>query len=323
MSIIYPEIDPYEHGMIEVGDGHRIYWECCGNPHGKPVVVFHGGPGSGCSTGVRRYFDPTAYRIVLFDQRNCGRSTPHASDYRTDLSTNTTDHLIADSEQLRQHLGIDRWLLFGVSWGSTLALAYAERYPERVTEIILACVTMTRRSEINWLYHGVAPLFPAQWEAFRAGVPAEKREGDLVAAYYALLNDPDPEVRHQAAANWCAWEDSIVSVDEHYKPEARRTVDAWQMAFARIVTHYFHHNAWLEEEILLRNAHKVAAIPGVMVQGRIDFGGPLVTAWELSKAWPAAELVIVPGAGHSFGDAGMKEAIIAATNRFREISPII
>lgn len=176
---------------------------------------------------------------------------------------------------------------------------------------------MTRRSEIDWLYRGVGAFFPAQWQALRAGVPFEKRDGDLVAAYYELLHDPDPVVRNQAAADWCAWEDSIVSIDENHQPEARRTVDRWQMAFARIVTHYFHHKAWLAEEQLLRNAHQLANIPGIMVQGRIDFGGPLVTAWQLAQALPAAELVIIPGAGHSFGDAGMLEAIIAATNRFR------
>jgi proline iminopeptidase len=316
MTELYPEIAPYDHGRLDVGDGNLVYWETCGNPHGKPAVVLHGGPGSGCSTGVRRFFDPSAYRIVLFDQRGCGRSTPHASDPRTDLSVNTTEHLLADIERLRQHLGIDRWLLFGGSWGSTLGLAYAERNPQRVTAIVLVGVTTTRRSEIDWLYRGVAPLFPAQWARFRAGASAADRDGDLVEAYYRLLKDPDPVVRAKAAKDWCEWESTLVSVDPDAKPESRRLQPAFQMAFARIVTHYFRHNAWLEDGILLRNAGALTGIPGVMVQGRLDLGGPLVTAWELAQAWPDGELVVVSGAGHASGDPGMREAVIAATDRF-------
>lgn len=316
MTGLYPEIEPYDHGMLDVGDGHRIYWETCGNPEGKPALVLHGGPGSGCSSRPRRYFDPSAYRIILFDQRNCGRSTPHASDPTTDLTTNTTHHLLADIERLRRHLDIERWLLFGGSWGSTLALAYAERHPERVSEIILVGVTTTRRSEINWLYHGVAPLFPEQWARFRAGAPAELRDGDLVEAYYRLLNDPDPAVRARAAQDWCTWESALESIDPDAKREPRRLEPAFQMAFARIVTHYFRHNAWLEDGILLRNAQALAGIPGVMVQGRLDLGAPLVTAWELAQVWPDGELVIIKNAGHSPSDPGMTEAIIAATNRF-------
>lgn len=314
MSELYPEIEPYAHGWLDVGDGHHIYWECCGNPNGKAAVVLHGGPGSGCSARMRRYFNPHAYRVVLFDQRNCGRSTPHASDPTTDLSTNTTEHLLGDIEQLRIQLRIERWLVYGGSWGSTLALAYAERYPQRVTEIVLVGVTMTRPSEIHWLYHGVAPLFPAQWVRFRNGAPEAERNGDLVAAYYKLLNHPDPSVRAKAAEEWCTWEDSLLSVDPDFQPE--RMEPAREMAFARIVTHYFHHKAWLEEGILLRNAHKLASIPGVMVQGRLDLGGPLVTAWELDRAWPDGELVLVQGAGHTARDPGMSEAVVAATDRF-------
>ncbi|MEZ4728763.1 MAG: prolyl aminopeptidase [Caldilineaceae bacterium] len=319
MSVLYPEIESYDHGMVDVGDGHRLYWECCGNPKGKPALVLHGGPGSGCSPRMRRYFNPDVYRIVLFDQRNCGRSTPHASDPTTDLATNTTRHLLADIEQLRQHLEIERWLLFGGSWGSTLALAYAERHPARVTEIILVGVTMTRRSEIDWLYRGVAPLFPAQYARFRAGIPAAERDGDPVAVYYRLLNHPDAAVRSQAAENWCTWEDSLLSVDPDYQPE--RMEPAREMAFARIVTHYFYHHAWLEDEQLLRNADKLAGIPGVMVQGRLDLGGPLVTAWELAQAWPDGELVVISNAGHTANDPGMSEAVVAATDRFASRLP--
>jgi proline iminopeptidase len=302
--------------MLDVGDGNRIYWEVCGNPDGKPAVVLHGGPGSGCSTGMRRYFDPSAYRIVLFDQRGCGRSRPHASDPNTDLSINSTDHLIADMERLRQHLDIDRWLLFGGSWGCTLGLAYAERYPHRVTEIVLVGVTMTRGSEIDWLYRGVAPLFPEQWDRFRAGVPPAERDGNLVEAYYRLLQNPDPATHMKAAKDWCDWENALLSVDPDAKPDPRRLQPAFQLAFARIVTHYFRHHAWLEDGILLREAGSLAGIPGVLIHGRLDFGAPLVTAWELAQAWADSELVIVTNAGHASTDPGMSEALIAATNRF-------
>jgi proline iminopeptidase len=316
MTVLYPEIEPYAHGMLEVGDGNLVYWEVCGNANGKPAVVLHGGPGSGCSPGMRRAFDPKAYRIVLFDQRGCGRSTPHASDLRTDLSVNTTAHLLTDMEQLRQHLGIDQWLLFGGSWGSTLGLAYAERYPQRVTEIVLASVTTTRRSEIDWLYRGVAPLFPAQWARFRAGVPPAEREGDLVSAYHRLLQDPDPAIHMKAAKDWCEWEESLVSVDPNYKPPPRRLQPTFQLAFARLVTHYFHNNAWLEDGILLREASSLAHIPGILIHGRLDLECPLVTARELTQAWPNSELVIVSGAGHSGTDPGMSEALVTATDRF-------
>ncbi len=314
--MLYPAIEPYDHGLLDVGDGHRVYWEVCGNPHGKPAVVLHGGPGSRCSTDVRRSFDAQVYRIVLFDQRGCGRSTPHASDLRTDLSVNTTAHLLADMERLRQSLGMDQWLLFGGSWGSTLALAYAERHPHRVTEIVLAGVTTTRRSEIDWLYRGVAPLFPAQWARFRAGVPPAERDGDLVAAYHRLLQEPDPAIHRQAAKEWYAWESALVSVDPEANPEPRRVQPAFQLAFARLVTHYFHHHAWLEEGILLRHASALAHIPGILIHGRLDLASPLVTAWELAQAWPTSELVIVRGAGHASTDPGMSEAITAATDRF-------
>ncbi|MCL4861665.1 MAG: prolyl aminopeptidase [Caldilineaceae bacterium] len=316
MSDLYPEIEPYDQGMLAVGDGNLIYWETCGNPHGKPALVLHGGPGSGCSTGMRRYFDPRAYRVILFDQRGCGRSTPHASDPRTDLAANTTKHLLADIERLREHLGIDRWLVFGGSWGSTLGLAYAEQNPQRVSEIILVGVTTTRRAEIDWLYRGVAPLFPAQWARFRAGAPAGERDGDLVTAYYRLLHDPNAAVREQAARDWCTWESALESIDPDAKPDPRRLQPTFQMTFARIVTHYFYHNAWLEDGVLLREAGALVGIPGVMVQGRLDLAAPLVTAWELAQAWPDGELVLVNSGGHSPRDPGMSEAIIAATDRF-------
>ena len=207
MTDLYPEIEPHEHGMLEVGDANLVYWETCGNPRGKPAVVLHGGPGSGCSPRFRRFFDPSAYRVVLFDQRGCGRSTPHASAPDTDLASNNTANLIADIERLRQHLDIDRWLVFGGSWGSTLALAYAETHPDRVTEMILFGVTTGRRSEFDWTFRGgVAVFFPEQWERLRAGVPVAERDGDIVEAYHRLLHDLDPTVRQRAAEAWCMWE---------------------------------------------------------------------------------------------------------------------
>lgn len=313
---MYPDIEPYDSGMLDVGDQNSIYWETCGNPDGKPTVVLHGGPGSGCTAGMRRSFDPDAYRIVLFDQRGSGRSLPHASDYATDLSVNTTEHLLADMERLRVHLNIDKWLVFGGSWGVTLGLAYAERNPQRVTEMVLVGVTMTRRSEIDWLYRGVAPLFPEQWARFRTGVPEAEREGDLVEAYYRQLQHSDAEVRIEAARAWCDWESSLLSVLPNYKPGPRWSQPGFQMAFARLVTHYFWHRAWLEEGVLLRNAAALRGIPGIMIHGRLDLDAPLTTAWELAQVWPDSELVIVHGAGHSSADPGMTEAVISATDCF-------
>jgi proline iminopeptidase len=316
MRELHPAVEAYDHGLLDVGDGNRVYWEVAGNPEGKPALVLHGGPGSGSSTLSRRFFDPRAYRVVLFDQRGCGRSTPHASDPRTDLSANTTEHLLGDIEHLRRHLRIDRWLIFGGSWGSTLGLAYAERNPQRVSEIVLVGVTMTRRSEIDWLYRGVAPLFPEQWRRFRAGVPESEREGDLVEAYHRLLQDPDPALRAKAAKDWHDWEAALLSADPKARPPSQWSRPDFRMARARIVTHYFRHGAWLEEGALLRNAGALAGIRGVLVQGRLDLAAPLVTAWELDQAWPEGELVIVRGAGHSPADPGMGEAILTATDRF-------
>ena len=314
----FPPLEPYEHGLLDVGDGNRIYWEACGDPDGKPALVVHGGPGSGCGTGSRRYFDPERYRLVLFDQRGCGRSIPHASDPAVDMSLNTTRHLIEDMERLREHLGVERWLLCGGSWGSTLILAYAERHPERVSEIVLLGVTTTRRSEIDWLYRGVGRFFPDAWEQFRKGVPEADREGDLVAAYARLLESPDPEVRSKAARDWLAWEDTVISLEPQGRPGAYsdRPPDA-AVAFVRICSHYFSHGAWLEEGELLRNAGRLAGIPGVLLHGRLDLGSPLSTAWELAQAWPGAALVVVDDSGHT-GSATMRELALGAVARFAD-----
>ncbi|WP_431916516.1 prolyl aminopeptidase [Nonomuraea jabiensis] len=316
---MYPPIEPYDHGLLDTGDGNLVYWEVCGNPEGKPALVVHGGPGSGCKTGVRRLFDPERYRIVLFDQRNCGRSRPHASDPSVDLSTNTTHHLVADMERLREHLGIDKWLLYGGSWGSTLMLAYAEAHPARVSEMVIVAVTTTRRSEIDWLYRGVGRFFPEEWERFRQGVPEADRDGDtfaLLAAYSRLLADPDPEVRAKAASDWVTWEDAVISMEPNGKPNAYsdRPADA-VMALVRICAHYFSNAAWLEEGVLLREAGRLAGIPGVLIHGRLDLGGPLETAWELAKAWPDARLVVVDDSGHT-GSGTLSKELSAALDGF-------
>ncbi|MEJ7725447.1 MAG: prolyl aminopeptidase [Actinomycetes bacterium] len=309
----YPPIEPYEHGMLDVGDGHLLHWETCGNPDGKPAVVLHGGPGSGCTPAHRRLFDPQEYRVVLLDQRGAGRSTPHASEPAADLSVNTTEHLLRDLERVREHLGIERWLVYGISWGSTLGLAYAERHPDRVTEVVLAAVTMTRLADVRWLTHEVGRFFPAEWTRFRAGVPEADRHGELVDAYARLLADPDPAVREQAARDWCDWEEAIVSLESGGVPNPRYDDARFRMGFARTVTHYFRHAAWLADDQLLRDAHRLAGIPGVLIHGRLDLGGPLVTAWELAQAWPGSELVVLDTAGHT---TQLGDHVVAATDRF-------
>jgi proline iminopeptidase len=311
----FPPIEPYATGILDVGDGQRIYWETSGNPDGKPALALHGGPGSGLSPGRRRSFDPDVYRFIQFDQRGCGRSTPSASDPATDLSANTTHHLIADMELLREHLGVDRWLVLGGSWGVTLALAYAQQHPERVTELILLSVTMTRPSDIHWLYHEAGRYFPEQWARFRNFVPADERDGDLVAAYYRLLNEsPDVTVREQAALSWCTWEDDVLSNEEGWQPHPRFRDADFRMAFARTVSHYFRHSAWLADGQLLRDAGRLAGIPGVLIHGRFDIGGPADVAWLLARAWPDAQLYLV-GTGHQGGDE-MTARMLDALERF-------
>lgn len=319
MARLYPEIEPYDHGMLAVGDDNSIYWEVSGNPEGKPALVLHGGPGSGSSASSRRFFDPDLYRIVLFDQRGCGKSTPNAADPDTDLAVNTTAHLVGDIERLRLYLGVDQWLIYGGSWGTTLGLAYAEQNPSRVTELVFFGITTTRRSEIDWLYHGLGSLLPAQWARFQLGVPAEKRDGDLVEAYYHLLNDPDPAIRAKAALDWHEWEAASISADPNAKPPPKWTDPRFRLTRARIVTHYFRHNAWLEDGVLLKNAALLAGIPAVLVQGREDLEAPITTAIELAQCWPDADLVIIEKAGHSAADRGMGEAIVAATDGFARV----
>ncbi|MER7408840.1 prolyl aminopeptidase [Streptomyces cacaoi] len=315
---MFGHIEPYDSGMLDVGDGNRVYWEVCGNPEGKPALVVHGGPGSGCGVGWRRLFDPARYRIVLFDQRGCGRSTPHASDPATPMRHNTTWHLVADMERLREHLGVERWLLHGGSWGSTLLLAYAEAHPHRVSQIVIAAVTTTQRREIDWLYRGVGRYFPGQWERFRtaAGASADASGVELAAAYARLTGHPDAAVRERATREWCAWEDTVLlgetgGATRPYSGRPSRD----RLGLVRICAHYFSNGAWLEEGALLRDADRLAGIPGVLVHGRLDLGGPLETAWELARAWPDAELTVVEDAGH-LGTEETGRRITAALDRF-------
>ncbi len=315
-SAIYPEIEPHEHGMLEVGDGNLLYWETCGNPRGKPAVVLHGGPGSGCTEWHRRLFDPTVYRIVLFDQRGCGRSTPHAGAHDADLTSNNTANLIADIGRLRQHLDFNRWLVLGGSWGSMLALAYAETHPDRVTEMILFGVTTGRRSEFDWTFRGgLAVFFPEQWDRLRAGVPVAERDGDIVEAYHRLLHDADATVRQRAAEAWCMWESATPAWPPTTGLAERFTDPSYALAFARIVTRYVRHNAWVEDGSLLRDADSLADIPGILVNGRFDLQAPIANAWQLNRVWPCAELVIVDDAGHS-ANPNLSQELIRATDQF-------
>lgn len=316
MRTLYPEIEPYDSGMLDVGDGHQLYWEASGNPEGKPVVFLHGGPGGGTTPAHRRLFDPEKYRIVLFDQRMCGRSTPHASEPDADLATNTTWYLVADIERLREHLGVESWLVFGGSWGSTLALAYSETHPERVTEIILRGVFTLRRAELEWFYEGgAAAIYPDLWEQFTAVIPATER-GSLIESYYRLLHDPDPAVHGPAGVAWTTWEASTITLLQ--KPEL---VSTWSdpdfaLAFARIENHFFVHKGWFEEGQLIRDAGVLRHIPAVIVQGRYDMCTPAFTAWDLHVAWPEADFRMIPDAGHAFDEPGILDALIETTDHF-------
>ncbi|GGS41594.1 prolyl aminopeptidase [Actinokineospora fastidiosa] len=292
---MFPPIEPHDSGMLDVGDGDRVYWEVVGDPEGKPAVFAHGGPGGGCTEKHRRWFDPAKYRAVLFDQRNCGRSTPHAADPGVDLSANTTQNLVADMERLREHLGIDRWLVSGGSWGSTLALAYAQAHPSRVTELVIIDVTTTRRREIEWLYHGVGRYFPEARQRFCAVAPGAPI-GEVLSTYDRLL--ADPATQRSAAAEWLRWEDTVISLEPH-ADLVEHPLDAAELCFARLCAHYFSRGAFLEEGILLREAGKLAGIPGVLIHGRHDLSSPLDTAWDLAQAWPDATLEVIADSGHS------------------------
>jgi proline iminopeptidase len=308
---MYPPIEPYDHGFLDTGDGHRVYWELCGNPNGKPAVFLHGGPGGGCGPEHRRLFDPARYCIMLFDQRGCGRSTPHAS-----LENNTTWNLVADMEKLRQMIGVEQWLVFGGSWGSSLALAYAETHPARVSALIVRGIFTLRRAELLWYYQeGASWLFPDLWEEYLAPIPPDERS-DMMGAYRRRLTGDDEAVKLAAARAWSLWEARTITLLPSRELEDHHGDDSYALAFARIENHYFVNEGFLEEGQLLRDAHRLADIPGVIVQGRYDVATPARTAWDLSKAWPNASLQIIADAGHAFNEAGILRALLAATDRF-------
>lgn len=310
---LYPEIEPNRTGRLRVSDLHEIYFEESGNPEGKPVVFVHGGPGGGTEARQRRFFDPRAYRVVLFDQRGCGRSTPHAS-----LEENTTWHLVADMEALRAHLGIERWQVFGGSWGSTLALAYAEKHPERVTELILRGIFLLRPQEIAWFYQrGADALFPDAWEDFLAPIPEAERH-NLLMAYHRRLLGPDPEAQRAAARAWSVWEGRTSCLLPNQELIAKTQGEAFALAFARIECHYFANGGFFtSENQLIEDVHRIRHIPTVIVQGRYDVVCPPESAWALHRAFPEADLRIVPDAGHSALEAGTVHELIEATDRFR------
>ena len=309
---LYPDRAPYRTGRLKVSALHELYYEECGNPFGKPAVLLHGGPGGGSNPVMRRYHDPERYRIVLFDQRGCGRSTPHAS-----LDENTTWHLVEDIETLREHLGIARWQVFGGSWGSTLALAYAETHPERVTDLILRGIFTLRRSELEWFYwEGCSWIFPEAFDAFLRPIPASERS-DMISAYYRRLTDPDPEVQLEAARAWSAWEGKTLSLLPDAERVRRFSEDAYALAFARIECHYFMHGGFFDaDDQLIRCADRIRHIPGVIVHGRYDVVTPAKIAFDLATAWPEADLRIVPDAGHAMTEAGIVHELVSATNRF-------
>ena len=313
MRNLYPEIEPFDSGFLNVDARHRMYYEQCGNPQGKPVVILHGGPGAGCGAKIRRFHDPRAYRIILLDQRGAGRSTPHA-----DLVDNTTWTLVADIEKLREHLGIDRWQVFGGSWGSTLALAYAEKHPECVSELVMRGIFLLRRWELEWFYQeGCSRLFPDAWEKYLEPIPEVER-GDIISAYHRRLTSADESVRLEAAQAWSIWEasTSFMLQDEDFINSHN---DAhFALSFARIENHYFVNGGFFEVEgQLLRDAHKLKGIPGVIVHGRYDVVCPIANAWDLHKVWPEAKLMISPTSGHSAFEAENASALIEATDSYR------
>ena len=310
---LYPPIEPFKHGYLRVSDVHELYYEECGNPAGKPAVFLHGGPGAGSDRRARQFFDPLHYRIVVFDQRGCGRSRPSAS-----LIENTTWHLVADIERLRKHLGIERWLVFGGSWGSTLALAYSEAHPERVTELVLRGIFLLRYAEIRWLYqHGASEIFPDCWEAYRDIIPVDERD-DYLRAYHQRLTGTEPRAALEAARAWSVWEASTSFLHSNLDNIRKWSEDQFALAVARIECHYFVNRGFLRSETqLLDDVPRIRHIPATIVQGRYDIVCPARSAWDLHRAWPEADLRIVPDAGHSAFEPGNVHELVSATDRYR------
>jgi proline iminopeptidase len=315
MRELYPPIEPYNLETLKVSDLHSLYFEESGNPEGKPVVVLHGGPGGGSIPEYRQYFDPKKWRIVMFDQRGCGKSTPHA-----ELQENTTWDLVSDIEKLRVKLGIEQWVVFGGSWGSTLSLAYSETHPERCKGLILRGIFMLRQKELLWFYQeGTSYIFPDAWEEYVKPIPEEERH-DFIGAYYQRLTNPDLEIRLEAARAWSVWEASTSKLLQDPGLMQRFGQSNFADAFARIECHYFVNKGFFEpEDQLLRNVDRIRHIPGVIVQGRYDVVCPMISAWELHRAWPEAELIVVPDAGHSMSEPGIRSALIEATDQFTSL----
>ena len=311
VSPLYPEIEPYASGMLGLDGVHAVYWETSGSPEGIPVVFLHGGPGAGSSSRHRRFFDPAAYRIIVYDQRGAGRSTPLG-----ELRDNTTPHLVADLERLREHLGVARWLVFGGSWGSTLALAYAEAHPARVLGLVLRGIFLCRPSEIDWFLYGLRNVFPEAWDKFAGFLPAAERS-DLLASYHRRLVDPDPAVHMPAARSWSLYEGACSTLLPSQETLAHFGDDVVALGLARIEAHYFRNGVFLTPNALLDNVHRLRGIPGVIVQGRYDMVCPIVSAHELVAAWPEAKYLVVPDAGHSAWEPGIAAALVAACDRFR------
>ena len=308
---LYPEIEPFDSGHLDVGDGHKIYWERSGTKGARPAVFLHGGPGGTISPVHRRLFDPELYDVILFDQRGCGKSTPHAS-----LENNTTWHLVADIERLREMIGADKWLVFGGSWGSTLALAYAETHPDRVSEIVLRGIYTLTRPELEWYYQfGVSQMFPDKWERFVAPIPEDERH-DMMAAYYRRLTGDDRAEQIRCAKAWSMWEGETITLLPEPSTSDVFGEEDYAIAFARLETHYFVHGGWLEDDQLIRDVHKLHAIPGTIVHGRYDMPCPAHFAWRLHKAWPQADFRLVEGAGHAFSEPGILDQLIRATDRY-------
>ena len=307
---LYPAIEPYETGVLEPAPPHRLYWEVSGNPEGRPVVFLHGGPGAGASADHRRFFDPERYRIVIFDQRGAGRSTPLGA-----LAGNTTADLVGDIELLRETLGIERWLVFGGSWGSTLALAYAQAHPERITGLVLRGIFLGRPREIDWFLHGMGRFFPDVWRPFAGHLPEAER-GDLLGNYYRRLTDPDPEVHLPAARAWSAYEGACSTLLPSPETVAAFADDGMALGLARIEAHYFVNRLFLADGALIEGVERIRRIPAVIVQGRYDMVCPAATADALHQAWPEADYQVIPEAGHSAMEPGIRAALVAATRKF-------
>lgn len=309
VQFLYPPIDPYDQRMLDVGDSHRIYVEQCGNPEGLPVIVLHGGPGGGCSPAMRRYFDPSVYRIILFDQRGCGRSRPHAS-----VEANTTWHLVEDIERIRTLFGIDRWYVFGGSWGATLALVYAQTHPERARHLILRGVFTMTQAELDWFYGGGAGKFwPETWERFVSPIPEEERD-DLIAAYHRRLFCGDVSAEMRYGRSWSAWENALASI--HSSGTSGESPGEYARAFARLENHYFVNGGFLEEDgQILNRMDRIAKIPGIVVQGRYDMICPPSAAWEITAKWPLGELRMVRNAGHALSEPGISAELVRAMDQ--------